>query len=173
MVLSLRGSHQALLLTAVLYFTLVVTSDIQKVSTNCLITVILNKELSIACNSSNWMNGTCSNFNDVLSIISSTDMPDYVNCIEIRLMPGRYLVTEVHLIKTNVAIRGESGVIVTFNLSEEYLASIEYSSGKPLYVLSFSGAQYVELSSIVFRNSPGLIGADDILSVRVVECTFE
>ena len=163
-----------------LYFTLAVISDAHQASVNqapvnCLttVTVTLTKELSTNCDSSNWVNQTCNDFNDVLSIISRSVVPDYVDCIEIRLMPGTYMITEAHQIRTNVTVRGTSGVVVTFNLSDEYLASVNHSSGKPLYVLSFSGAEYVELSSIVFYNSPGLIGMDDILSVRVAKCTFE
>ena len=83
------------------------------------------------------------------------------------------MITEIHQIRTNVAVRGTSGVVVTFNLSNEYLASVNHSSGKPCYVLSFSDAEYVQLSSTIFYNSPGLIGMDGFLSVRVTECTFE
>ena len=173
--LLLRRSYRALSLTAMLCFTLAVISDIHQAPVNCLITraVTLSEELSTNCDSSNWVNETCNDLNGVLSIISHTVVPDYVDCIEIRLMPGTYMITEVHQIKTNVIVRGTSGVVVTFNLSDEYLASVNHSSGKPLYVLSFSDAEYVELSSIVFHNSPGLIGMYDILSVRVAECTFE
>lgn len=171
----LRRSCQALWLTAVLCFTMVVTSDAQQVPVNCSITVTvtLRDELSTNCNSSNWVNETCNDFNDVLSIISYTVLPDSVDCIEIRLTPGRHEVTEVHQIKANVAIRGASGVVVTFNLSDEYLAGVNHSSGKPLYVLSFTDAECIELSSIVFYNNPGLIGMDNILTARVTECTFE
>lgn len=95
------------------------------------------------------MNQTCSDFNGVLSIISDAVVPDNVDCIEISLMPRTYVVTEMHQIRTNVAIRGTSGVVVTFNLSDEYLASINYSSGKPLYVLSFTDAECPLLCSIL------------------------
>ena len=166
----LQVIYQALLLAATLCFTLAVSNKSQNVSQNCSTMVTLSEELSTDCNSSNWMSETCNNFNDVLSIISNNDS---VDCVEIRLMPGRYVLTEMHLIKTNIVIRGESGVFVTFNFSDEYLKSVNHSSGKPLYVLSFSDAKYVELSFIAFSSSPGLIGADSILSVRVVGCTFE
>ena len=169
--------RQSLLLTTALYLTLAVTSDVLFLPTNCstIVTITLRKEPSTVsnCSISNWVNQTCSDFNAVLSIISDAEVPDNVDCIEIRLMPGTYVVTEMHQIRTNVAIRGTSGVVVTFNLSNEYLARNNYSSGKPLYVLSFTDAEYVELSSIVFYTSPGLIGMDDILSARVMECTFE
>ena len=48
-------------------------------------------------------------------------------------MPGTYMITEVHQIETNVVIRGGSGVVVTFNLSDEYLASVNHSSGSMYY----------------------------------------
>lgn len=167
--------RQSLLLTTALYLTLAVTSDVHFLPTNCstTVTITLREEPSTNCSISNWVNQTCSDFNGVLSIISDAVLPDNVDCIEISLMPGTYVVTEMHQIRTNVAIRGTSGVVVTFDFSNEYLASINYSSGKPLYVLSFTDAEYVELSSIVFYTSPGLIGMDDILSARVIECTFE
>ena len=83
---------------------------------NCLITitVTLTEELSTNCVNSNWVNETC---NDLNGVLSHTVVPDYVDCIEIRLMPGTYnMITEVHQIRTNVVIHGASGVIVTFNL---------------------------------------------------------
>lgn len=165
----------AILLTMTLYLTLTVSSDAHQAPVNCLatVTVTMSRELSTDCSSSNWVNQTCSDFNGVLSIISHAIMPSDVDCIAIRLTPGTYLITEVHQIRTSVAIRGTIGVFVTFNLSDEYLASLNHSIGKPLYVLSFSDVEHVELSSIVFYDSPGIIGMDDIPNVRVVECTFE
>lgn len=168
--------RQALLLTTSLYLTRAVISDTRKlppISCSVTVTITLREELSTNCDSSNWVNQTCSDFNGVLSIISHAVVPGNVDCIEISLMPGTHTITEVHQIGTNIAIHGTSGARVAFNLSDEYLASVNHSSGKPLYVLSFSGAGYVELSSIVFYDSPGLIGIDGVLSVRVVECTFE
>ena len=69
------------------------------------------------------------------------------------------MITEVHQIRTNVVIRGASGVPVSFNLSDEYLASVNHSSGKPLYVAtrSFSDAEYMlscpPLCSIIVLDS--------------------
>lgn len=167
--------RQSLLLATALYLTLAATSDVHNLPTNCSTTVTITsrEEPSTNCSSSNWVNQTCSDFNGVLSIISHAVVPDNVDCIEIRLLPGTYVVTKVHQIRTNVVFCGTNGVVITFNLSNVYLASINYSSGKPLYVLSFTNAEYVELSSIVFHTSPGLIGMDDILSARVMKCTFE
>ena len=90
------------------------------------------------------------------SPLSHTLVPDYVDCVEIRLMSGTYMITEVHQIRTNVVIRGASGVPVSFNLSDEYLASVNHSSGKPLYVAT-SDAEYMlscpPLCSIIVLDS--------------------
>ena len=148
----------------------IMTSESDNGHTSCLMIVSISKEASTDCDNSTWVNGSC-DLNNILSIITQV-VPDDLDCIEIRLMPGRHIIKEAHTLRTNIILNGENGVIVTFDMSKEYLASVNHSSGNPLYVLSFRDVDYVELSSIVFHNSPGLIGFDNIHNVRVVKSTF-
>ena len=156
-----------------LLLSFITTLESMKAHMDCSMIVTVSREPSMPCNDTSWINETCSNLNDVLSIISHTVLPDDVNCIEVRLRPGRYVLTEVHKIKTNIAIRGDSGATVTFDMPKEYLALVNHSGGNPFYVLSFSDADYTELSFIMFYDSPGLIGFDNVLIVWVVRSTFE
>ena len=160
-------------LLLVVVFIHTISYESAKAHTDCLVMVTVSKEQFSTCNDTKWVNATCGSLNNVLSIVSHTVMQDEFACIEVRLMPGRYVITEVHRIRTNVVLRGESGVFVTFDMKEDYLARMNYSSGNPFYTLSFSDAKYSELSSIAFYNSPGLIGFDSITSVKVIKSTFE
>lgn len=164
---------QPLLLLAVLLLSYVIPHQAIKAPVDCSTIVTVSKEPSMSCNDTSWINETCSNFNNVLSILSRTVLPDYLNCVEVRLRPGRHVLTAVYKMRMNIALRGDSGALVTFDMSKEYLARMNHSGGSPFYVLSFGDANYTEISSIMFYDSPGLIGFDNLLIVWVVQSTFE
>ena len=126
-------------------------------------------------------NKTCSELQDVLLSLeknsthpeSSSESGDSTSCVEVRLLPGNYLLTRnFTLVGLSLKLVGEDdvgSVHVSFNLSESFDPTQTHSA---LYVLSLADSSLVEIVGISFWNSPGIITAHNVETVLVENCSF-
>ena len=123
-------------------------------------------------------NLTCSSLQDVLVSVSvhitssSLGSGDHASHVEIRLLPGHYVLTRnFTILGQNLKLVGEneSHVIVSFNISDGFDPTVTHS---PLYVLSLVNSSLIEIRGISFWSSPGIITAHNVDSVLVDSCSF-
>ena len=128
-------------------------------------------------------NKTCSELQDVLLSLeknsthpeSSSESGDSTSCVEVRLLPGHYLLTRnftlvgLSLKLVGVGEDDAGSVHVSFNLSESFDPTQTHSA---LYVLSLADSSLVEIVGISFWNSPGIITAHNVETVLVENCSF-
>lgn len=127
------------------------------------------------------VNITCSRLQDVLKSISenntssSTEVDNTSACIEIRILPGHYVLTSnFTFVGQNIKLLGETEngshePTISFSLSDRIDPTTTHS---PFYVLSFVNSILVEIRGISFLNSPGIITAHNVQSVLVDNCSF-
>lgn len=121
-------------------------------------------------------NFTCNSLQDVLLSVSenrtlSGDSGQFSSCVEVRLLPGVYVISEViRIVGQSLVIWGDgTGVTVTFNFSDTFDPTLTHS---PFYVLSFTDCDVIEIRNVAFSQSPGIITTVNVDSVLVKECSF-
>ena len=122
-------------------------------------------------------NQTCNSLQDILVSVSDKVpwvIPDSQVCLEIRLMPGHYVLTRNftilgHDLKLMVDSETKGSVDVSFDISESFDPTMTHS---PLYVLSVVNSSLFEMKGISFWSSPGIITASNVNSVLVENCSF-
>ena len=127
-------------------------------------------------------NRTCNSLQDVLlSLERNTTHPGRSNesadsaasCVELRLLPGHYVLTRnftiVGLSLKLVGGGDSESVSISFNLSESFDPTQTHSA---LYVLSLVNSSLVEIIGISFWSSPGIITAHNLENVLVENCSF-
>ena len=114
----------------------------------------------------------CSDLQSVLLLIAEHSSSSSVSgntslpCTELRVAPGDYVLTEVvKIVNHNVVIRAaQPTVTVQFNMTKQFDARDA--------VLSVRSCDFVELSGISFRNSPGVIDFENVAQVNLSAATF-
>lgn len=121
-------------------------------------------------------NLTCSSLQDVLLSVSenktlSGDSGQSSSCVEVRVLPGAYVISEIiAIVGQSLVIWGDgAGVTVTFNFSGTFEPSSTHS---PFYVLSFTDCEVIEIRNVAFSHSPGIITTVSVDSVLIKECSF-
>ena len=113
-------------------------------------------------------NRTCSDLETVLLSLTRNRTVSS-DCIDVLVRQGNYLITEFVSINQNLTLHGEGNVIVHFDFSGKFDPR---RTTEPHYVLSFSYADYIELSGIDFIDSPGIITVVSVTTVVVDNCSF-
>ena len=124
----------------------------------------------------NLANFTCNSLQDVLLSVSenrtlSGDSGQSSSCVEVRLLPGAYVISEIiAVVGQSLVIWGDGdGVTVMFNFSGTFEPSLTHS---PFYVLSFTDCEVIEIRNVIFSRSPGIITMVSVDSVLIKECSF-
>ena len=112
----------------------------------------------------------CRSLQETLATLSNSTQKDgnTNDCdIEIIIKPGRYSLQPVSISK-NVLIRAEPpGSVVV--LSD----SMDAGSHLPVYTITFSDTQFVQIEGITFINGPSAVSIVNVTCVIVRECTFQ
>ena len=109
---------------------------------------------------------TCHELQDVLRSISHhTTTPNASGeCVEVRVHPGVYVLTELTPIEHSLVLQG-IGRNVTVKVSLNV-------SAVPQYVLSFLNAERARISRINFHTSPAIITFENVTNVIIEESSF-
>jgi len=146
---------------------ILVSVNVAVLSAECRRSVLVDRELGADCSAltRSLVNQTCNDLQDVLRSISlHTTTPNASGeCVEVRLQPGVYVLTELTPIEHSVVLQGIGNVAVKVNLSV---------SAVPQYVLSFTGAERARISGINFHTSPAIITFENITNVIVERSSF-
>lgn len=147
---------------------ILVSVNVAVLSSECRRSVLVDRELGADCSAltGSLVNQTCNDLQDVLRSISlHTTTPNASGeCVEVRLQPGVYVLTELTPIEHHsVVLQGIGNVAVKVNLSV---------SAVPQYVLSFIGAERARISGINFHTSPAIITFENVTNVIVERSSF-
>ena len=116
--------------------------------------------------SANWtVGGVCGSLQDVLVALNRSDSAS--SCTEVVIRPGRYVLQPVN-ISHSVVLRAESPHTV-FIVGE----SKEPVTTRPVYTISFGGADLVQVEGIIFTSGPTVaVGIVNVKIVIVNNCVF-
>ena len=136
---------------------------------SCGNTWIVDQGAATDCTSSStnsWtVGGVCQSLQDVLVALNRSDSAS--SCTEVVIRPGRYVLQPVN-ISHSVVLRAESPHTV-FIVGEPE----EPVTTRPIYTISFSGADLVQVEDIIFTSGPTVaVGIVNVKKVIVNNCVF-
>ena len=142
------------------------------VSTNsCATTWMVDRDAGTDCRGLSLDNRTdgvvCRSLQDALVALSASATSSSSICVEIIIRPGRYNLLRTVNITHSVVLRAESPHSVTVAGD-----SLDTASTQPLYTISFSNAEFVQVEGIQFTSGPVAIGIVNVTSVVIHDCTF-
>ncbi len=117
-------------------------------------------------------NQTCSDLQVVLLSVaaSRTSTAEPSSCIDVGVHPGIYVINStISIGNQSVILRGNGSVVVTFDLPSGFDPTQTF---EPYYVVQLANLEYAEISGIDFRDSPGILGFENISTVVIFDCSF-
>ncbi len=138
----------------------------------CTTVVTVDQTLGRVCEcfSENLAGEVCEDLQCVLtSITNKRTVHNSSECLEVRILPGNYTVSDFLRTDINLKVTGTLGVSVTFNFSDQFDPKL---TEMPQYIMQFSNSDSIELRGIEFHDSPGIIAFENVTSVGIENCTF-
>ena len=155
---------------SVVILILILFISVVGVSGQCQSVATIDREVGVDCSTltQSLVNQTCDDLKDVLHSISlHATKPATRGCIEVKLQPGIYVLTELFPIQQSLVLQGTQNVTVTVNLTDATNSTLV-----PQYVLLFTGTEKAVISKIDFHTSPVIVGFENVKNVTIEESSF-